>query len=142
MARKPSARVVLNRAALNRVELAIADGFSAVGHAVLDTTEPPDATPFGEGLVTRGGFLVYAAGKKVDGFGQDGRQPAKPRAVRVQGESWLQLIVGFGFPGRFQELGTIRQPARPFLTPAAGRVLPLAAQIMSPVVRTALRRIA
>jgi hypothetical protein len=141
MARKPSARVVLNRASMSRVELALADGLGAVATAILQSADPPDATPYGTGLVDRGGMLVYIGDRKVAGMGLDGRQPRKPRSVRVRGTHGTQAIVGFGFPGRFQELGTIRHAAQPFLTPAADRVLPMAPRIMAAVVGPALKRI-
>lgn len=141
MARRTSTRVVMNRAAMSRVELALADGLGAVGREVLDDADPPDATPYGEGLVTNGGLLVYIGDKKVAGFGLDGKQPRKPRGVRVRGQHETQVIVGFGFPGRFQELGTVHHPAQPFLTPAMQRVVPRAAIIMAGVVQQQLRAI-
>lgn len=115
MARRPSTRVVLNRASLDQVDVAVADGLSAVSAAVLVDADPPDQTPYGVGLVRNGGYLTYVRDKKVGGFGLDGRQPRKPRAVRVKDSTDLQTIVGYGFPGRFQQLGTLRQPAQPFI---------------------------
>jgi len=53
----------------------------------------------------------------------------------------IQAIVGYGFPGRFQEFGTVNQPARPFLSPAAQQVLPNAGSIMASVVRPALAKL-
>lgn len=129
-ARGPSARVVLNRKAIDQVRLAIADGTSAIGKAIVTTANPPDATPFGEGLVTHGGFVTYVGAKKTAGWSMDGRQPKKPRAIRVRGTDTILTAAGFGFPARFQEFGTARQPARPFLTPARNAVEPRAAGIM------------
>lgn len=139
MARKPSARVVLNRQALDRVQLALAEGLEEVARTIVEVAEPPDATPFGEGLVTNGGWLVYAGAKKVGGGSLRGLQPKKPRAFRVQGTAGIQAIVGFGFPGRFQEMGTIHHPAQPFFTPAVDATIPHAAEIMESVVRPRLR---
>jgi len=139
MARKVNSRVVLNRAALNEVDLAIADGLEEVVRSVVEAAQPPDAAPYGEGLVTHGGWLVYAGSKKVGGGSLDGRQPKKPRAFRVAGSRMIQAIAGFSFPGRFQEAGTAKMAANPFLTPAAGRVVPHAPQIMKPAVSRRLR---
>lgn len=117
MAKKPSAKVVLHRESLDRMVLAVADGFHEAGMIGLEAAKPPDAEPYGKGLVTAGGTTTYVHGKKTAGYGQDGKQPAKPRALNVR-ESSIVTIVGFGFPGRFQEEGTARHPAQPFLTPA------------------------
>ncbi|MCC6619467.1 MAG: hypothetical protein IT341_10575 [Chloroflexi bacterium] len=142
MARKPSARVVMNRAALDEVRLAVADGALAVGEAVVREADPPDATPFGAGLVTNGGWIGYVGDKKIGGGGLDGKQPKKPRTFRVRGTQRIQIIAGFGFPGRFQELGTVNHPAQPFFTPAMNRVLPRTSELMRPATQARLRRIA
>ncbi len=139
MARKPSTRVVLARAALDKVDLAIADGLTEVVRTVVEEAQPPDAAPFGQGLVTRGGWLVYAGPKKVAGGSIDGRQPKKPRSFKVAGSRLIQAIAGFGFPGRFQEAGTAKMAANPFLSPVVARVAPHAAQIMAPAAKARLR---
>lgn len=123
MARKTSARVVLNRDNANRVRLALADGLLAVGQAIVDAAHPPDAEPFGVGLVTQGGAVGYIDGRKIGGQGQ------KPGNLRLP-KPGIVAFAGFGFPARFQEMGTIRQPARPFLTPAMEQVREEAGAIM------------
>jgi hypothetical protein len=133
MARKPSARVVLNRAALDQVHLALADGVEEIARTIVETAGPPDATPFGLGLVNSGGWAVYDGKKKLSGGSLDGSQPKKPRAFRAEATG-ITGIAGFGFPARFQETGTVHQPARPFLLPAAIRVKGIAAAIMRDVV--------
>lgn len=146
MARKPSARVVLNRAKLDEVSRAVADGFAAFAEAVVREAAPmaPDSPlqpyPTGEGLPKQGGWLVYVGGQKIAGGGLDGKQPKKPRAVQVR-QHGIVAIAGYGFPGRFQEQGTVNHPARPFLGPAFERVAPRATEIMRPVVDGKLRRI-
>jgi HK97 gp10 family phage protein len=137
---KPSSRVVLNRGAIHKMLLAVADGASEVARTVVDVAEPPDATPIGTGLVTSGGYLTYVNGQKVDGWGQDGKQPKPPRAARVSKGVGVVAVVGFGFPGRFQEFGTIHHPAQPFLTPARDRVKPQVPSIMAPIVRSRMPR--
>lgn len=118
MARKPTARVVMNRAALDQVTLAVADGALAVAEHIVRSADPPDATPYGEGLVTNGGWLAYVGPNKVGGGGLDGKQPKKPRSLQVRGTGdQIHVIGGFGFPARFQEEGTVNHPAQPFLTP-------------------------
>lgn len=140
MARGPSARVVLNRKALAGLTLALADGMEELARTIVETADPPDAPPYGQGLAARGGWLVYANGKKVAGGGLDGKQPKKPRAWRASRDG-VSAVAGFGFPARFQEFGTVNHAAQPFLTPAVGRVRPYVEDIMGPVVRKALRGI-
>lgn len=139
MARKPSSRVVLNRAALTELGLALAGGVEEIARTIVETAEPPDATPFGEGLVTDGGWLVYQGPNKVAGGSLSGRQPKKPRAFKTRGTTGIVGIAGFGFPAKFQEAGTVNQPARPFLAPAVVRVKGVAGEIMASAVAPRLR---
>lgn len=141
MARKPSARVVLNRAALLRIDLALAEGVEEVCRTVVEVAgdAAPDATPFGEGLTTNGGWLVYAGSKKVAGGSLRGLQPKKPRDFKPE-PTGITGMAGFGFPGRFQETGTVNHPAQPFFTPSAERVAAHAGEIMRGVVGPRLRR--
>jgi hypothetical protein len=140
MARKPSARVVLNRQMLTKLGLAVANGVEEVARTVVETADPPDAAPFGAGLVTRGGWLVYVGNKKVAGGGTDGRQPKKPREWRPATGA-VSGVAGFGFPAMFQEFGTAFHGAQPFLTPAVDRVRPHAGQIMASIVGPELDRL-
>lgn len=137
MPRKPSTRVVLNRSALDRVDLAVADGLLEVGRTIVEVAHPPDSPlepyPIGQGLVLQGGVLVYADGKKVAGWSQRGLQPKKPRAA-VTPRGVITAIAGFGFPGRLVEGGTLDQPARPFLSPALDQTTPHIPGIMADVV--------
>lgn len=124
-------RVLLNRSKLEDLTLFLADGMLEVADDIIAVAKPPDATPFGEGLVTEGGTAVWVNGKKVGGEGN------KPRGLRVQ-KPGVTAIAGFGFPGRFQEVGTIHQPPRPFVTPAANTILPNAPVTLSRAMRTRL----
>lgn len=114
---KPSSRVVLNRAALNALQGTFVDAMEELGEMFLDVVDPPDATPYGEGLVTSGGYGVWVGTKKVSGDAQ------KPRAARLS-RTAVTLLAGFGFPGRFQETGTINHGPQPFVTPAMLQILP------------------
>lgn len=141
MAKKRSARVVLNRRAVGQVELALADGVNAVAKAIVLETNAPDAEPYGEGLVMRGGWITYIADKKIDGGGTDGRQPKKPRAFRVRGSEVISAVAGWGFPAGFKELGTNKMAAEPFFAPARDRVIPRIPSIMAKNVAYRLARI-
>jgi len=138
MARKASARVVLNRQALSEVHLALAEGVEEVCRTVIETADPPDAPPYGEGLVKGGGWLVYADSKKVGGGSLQGTQPKKPRAAALI--AGITGIVGWGFPGRFLETGTSDTAAQPFFTPAAMQTAEHAPEIMRGVVGPRLKR--
>jgi hypothetical protein len=113
MARAPGKRVVMNRAALDAIKLGAADGAQAAGELVLRVAEPlvPDREPFGRGLVKTGKVVTYVDGRKVAGTGTAPRRDPPPPVGTC-------TYVGYGFPGRFQELGTVQHPAQPFLTPS------------------------
>lgn len=123
MARAPRLGPTISRGGRYRVRmrvntdpviLAVADALVAVGEDMLATVEPsvPDAAPFGQGLVTRGGVAGYVHGKRID----HNTDVKSPRHFRPN-KNGMDVIVGFGFPARFQEAGTVHQPARPFLAP-------------------------
>lgn len=121
-----AAKVVLNHAALDEITRATADGLFELAKAIISGADVPDATPFGEGLVDQGGVIAYVDRKPVASY-STGADPTvkKPRAARLG--PGVVIIAGYGFPGRFQESGTVHQPARPFLTPKLMADLPDAA---------------
>lgn len=142
MARRPSARVVLNRARLNEVTLIVADGLLEVGRTIVEVAaarapdSPFDPYPTGEGLPKQGGVLVYAGGQKTAGWSQRGGQPKKPRSVRgTTKQHSVVAIVGFGFPARLAERGTLRHRGQPFLTPTRDEVRPHIPAIVGPITR-------
>jgi hypothetical protein len=132
VARKVTARTVLNKQALNAIAQGFAEGMGALGQAIIEITKPPDAAPFGEGLVTTGDWGVWAGTKKVGGTA------TKPRGVKLS-KTGITLIAGYDFPGRFQELGTIHQPARPFFTPSVVEEIPQTEEHLKPPVQQALK---
>lgn len=134
MARKPHVRTIVNRQALSAFAAGIADGMEAIGQAFVARVEPPDAEPFGKGLITTPGYGVWSNGKKVAGDG------TKPRSVRVRAHGAV-LIAGAGFPGWFQEGGTIHHPPQPFVTPVMESLLPDAGQYIKPKVRARMARV-
>lgn len=133
MARKNN-RVVLNRAALDAITLGMADGLLAVADAVIAATKVPDAPVLGAGLIEQGGTVAYVAGKKVGGTA------TKPKAMKVK-TMGVAVAGGFPFPARFAELGTVNQPARPFLTPALMTTVPDAAPYIRAKVAERLRAV-
>ena len=138
-------RMALNQSRLDDVVLVVADGLFEAGRTIVELAaerapdSPYDPYPTGEGLPKQGGVLVYAGNKKTHGWSIRGDQPKKPRAVRdTTKRHSVVAVVGFGFPARFNEAGTIRQPARPFFTPAAREVQPHIPEIVGDVTRPRL----
>jgi len=132
MARKPTARVVMNREAVEAIRLGYADGLHATAEDIQDRVRPPDAAPYGKGLVKREGTATYVGGKKIAGTG------TPPRAAIPKD---IGSVFGWGFPARFQELGTSRQPARPFFTPAVQAGIAEAAPTVAEHVGAALAKV-
>lgn len=137
--------MVLNQSRLDDVTLIVADGLFAAGRTIVELASsrapdsPYDPFPAGEGLPKQGGVLVYVANKKTHGWSLRGDQPVKPRAARTTTKAHsIVALIGFGFPARFNELGTIRQRARPFFAPAASQVAPRIADIVGDVTRPRL----
>lgn len=137
---KASVRVVANRAALETAVLAVADGMLEAGELMVRAARPPDSPfqpyPTGEGLPKQGGWLGYVNGAKFGGGSLRGLQPRKPRSDVPR--TGIAIVVGFGFPARFVELGTVRVRARPFLTPAVMSIVPTADVVISAAVRRRL----
>lgn len=138
MARKPSAKVVLNRANLDKLRRAWAEGVEEIVHTFVEVAEPPDAAPFGQGLVTQGGWLVYVDGKKVGGGSLEGTQPKKPRAAQTS--KGIVGVAGFGFPGRFQNEGTVNMAPNPFATRALMQTVAVAPDVFKEIVGPLVRR--
>jgi hypothetical protein len=126
-------RMVLNRKAFDAITLAAADGLFEMGKAIVAGADVPDAPPLTKGLVEGGGVIAYVKGsqgaaKKVAETTIGGQTIKKPRAARIK--PGATVIVGFGFPGRFVELGTATMPAQPFLTPALMERIPDAGEFV------------
>lgn len=125
---RTKARVALKRNALDEVQLGLADGVGRFLEEVaqIASARAPDQFEDDKGLPDRWGWAVYSGGKKVaDGSG-DGSVVKPPREMRISRQDGLAGFVGFGFPARFLEFGTVKMRAQPFLTPAVESVAPRA----------------
>lgn len=103
------------------VIVAISDGLYAVALRIAEaaSSAAPDEPPFNVGLPRNYGVMQWALGKVVGAVSGTGSTAvSKPRGFSAKGTE-AAAVVGFGFPGRFNELGTVHQPSRPFLGPAA-----------------------
>lgn len=161
-----SARTVINYKALTAIQAGFVDGFAAMGKAIIERTRPPDAPPIGQGLVQEGAWGVWAGGKKVaqsdptpvqtieetvtgGSFGHAvkvhkarkiGGAVTKPRQVKLP-RSGIVLVAGYDFPARFNEFGTIHQPARPFFTPSIMAEIPSTSDYIRKPVRERLAKV-
>jgi len=116
------ARVILNRGALDELQLGMADGLLKLGETIIAEArdnaprDPEAAAARGVPMMAdTGHVLVYALGKKVGG--EDGGT-GKPRGMKAPKN---QVVMGVWFSSplaHFNELGTIKMAAHPFLTPA------------------------
>jgi len=129
MARRISSKTVLNRKCLTAIRAGMVDGMEDMGGTIVSQTDPPDDPLTSEKI--DGDWGIWVDGRKVAGTA------TKPRGLR--NKSGITLAVGFEFPARFNELGTVHQPARPFFTPRVFEVMPGAARYISPRVKAKLR---
>jgi hypothetical protein len=144
-----AAKVVMNRAALDEAVLGMADALLETGVKIIadaskgpggsgvgSLRDPAAAAKRGVPMMLDTGILgVWAAGKKIGGGMVSKPRVTKvidtssgPRSVRRVASTprnQAVLFVGFASPlAHFAELGTVKEIARPFLTPALNRNLP------------------
>jgi len=85
-------------------------------------------------MADTGSWQVWALGKRAAGDWQ-----AKPRGVG-SAKNEVVLIAQFGSPlSHFRELGTVKEPARPFLLPAFIRHIPAAGKFVVPAMSKRMR---
>lgn len=121
-------RTVVNRRALTAITAGLVDGLEALGLAIVAEVNPPDDPSTPQKISVDYG--VWVKGRKVAGGA------TKPRSARIR--RGITLLVGVGFPGRFNEIGTSHQPARPFFTPVMLARVPGTANYLRPAVRAAI----
>jgi hypothetical protein len=100
------ARVVFHRDVAQRLRLGIAEGQAELGRRILETAYPNVPVRTGA-LRESGSFAVTVDGELVAG---DAEVPSREPGVAV--------FVGYAWPARALELGTIYVTPRPWLTPA------------------------
>lgn len=124
---KAQARVVMNREALDTMDLAVADALANVSRAILQAAQRRVPVDTGD-LRDSGDWAVFGGAKKLSGTA------AKPKALRTA-KGVITAVVGFGSPlAHLIERGTAlratekpsratgRGPAIPFLLPATQEV--------------------
>ena len=137
-------KVTLNEAALDEATLGMAEGLYALGidiaavASVLAHRDPVAAAARGVAMMADTAFVtVWAAGVQVLGPAM-----AKPKRTVATGGGAVRagareavMMVGFTSPlAHFNELGTVKMVAQPFLTPALNREMPSTAGHVLPAV--------
>lgn len=130
------AKVVMNRSALDALQLGMADGLLEIGERIIAQAkanaprDPETAAARGVPMMADTGHaVVYALGKKVGG---DEGNTGKPRGMKTS-RNRVDLGVWFSAPiSHFVELGTVKMVARPFLTPAFNGNIAGAAEAVVP----------
>ncbi len=120
-----AAKIVMNKAAIDALYAGMADGLIELGNKIIaDASEraPKDAAAAAARgvpmLNDTGHISVWGQGKLVYGSSQVAAAKNRPRGVRAAKDEII-MIAAFGSPiAHLQELGTIKMPAHPFLTPA------------------------
>lgn len=137
--RGPGKRVRINREAVDAIRLGWADGTQEVGERIIATARPnvPDAPPLGKGLLGGGMVVTLVDRRKIAGAGPTAKIPRSGRAP-AQG---IVTYVGYGYPGRFAELGTSHSAPEPFLTPAMGEELGGAGAVVAHKIEQHLKRV-
>ena len=147
MARGASAarRMELNRSRIDQTIVAIGAGLNqwAQETCELISRNAPDSPympfPLHEGLPNQGGALIYFDSKKIYSVHGRGRgEPRVPRAATIRRTRGLVMIIGWGFPARFNEYGTAKMDATPFVGPGIYEMLPRIPEIAGPIIREKL----
>lgn len=137
-------RVILNRQALDKLHLAVAEGLEQIGIATLEMAAPhvPDDPSTARRIVDTGGWAVFMGSKKVGGTA------TKPRTLRTGRAGVMTVIAGYGSPlAHLHERGTSLRvtdagretgylPAQPFLLPA----FMAAVRALAPTVREHIKQ--
>ena len=135
---KRGAQIQWNKAAIDALYAGMADAMVELGGRIItdavSTMKPGhlDAPPYGEGLIESGYSSVWALGKLVSGSAEVAASKNKPRGLKVPADQ-VVMIAAFSAPhAHFAELGTVNEPARPFLLPAFNRNVPGAGAAIVP----------
>ena len=136
--RRVSKRVALYRETVDAMLLGMLDGGQAAGEAIVARATPsvPDRPPYGRGLIDSGTAVTYLDGKVVAG-----PAPGRIRAGRGAAPKASGTVVGWGFPGRFLNNGTIYISPRNWVTPAFVAELPAAGEHMAKGARKRIARL-
>jgi hypothetical protein len=133
------AKIVWNRAMRDEMALGLADGLSEILTAVRDDASAharrDPATAAGRGvpmMADTGRVAVYAGGKLVEGTGERTASGNKPRGARTPADQVVGFVMFDSPISHFEELGTVKETAHPFLLPAFNRGLPGAESVLVP----------
>jgi hypothetical protein len=133
----------MHRAALDAATLGLVDGLYQMGQDIIIDArdnaprDPEAAAEWGVPMMADTGFVqVWADGKRAAGEWQE--KIPKLRILKGQ----VVLIVGFRSRlSHLNELGTIKEIARPFLLPAFNRALPGTSKYVLPSIAERIARV-
>lgn len=142
MPRKPSKRVVLNIAALDKLQFAVAVGLERFAQEVLEGATPiPDDPETKSSIEKTGGYVVLNGSRKVGGTG------TKPRSLDTRRKGIITVAMGYGSPlAHIFERGTVGRVQKstgrftgaitpqPFLLPSIQRAVSDIAPIIAQAV--------
>jgi hypothetical protein len=142
------AKIVWNKSALDAMYAGMADGLIEIGERIIadarDTAprDPEAARVRGVPMMADTGFIsVWGQGKLVHGSAQVAASKNKPRGVRTPKDQ-VVLVAAFASPiAHFNELGTVKMVAHPFLLPAFNRGVPGAEKVLVPAVGKRVRAV-
>ena len=144
-----AAKIVYNKAAVDALQMGLADGLIQLGNEILadasrgpggsgvgSLRDPAKAAERGVPMMLDTGLVsVWALGKLVSGSTDVAAAKNKPKGAKTPKDQAV-MFVGFSSPlSHFAELGTIKEPARPFLLPAFGRHVQDADKWVLPAIR-------
>lgn len=142
------AKIVMNRAALDAAQFGIADGLLEIGQRIIAEAsaraprDPEIAAKRGVPMMADTGYVsVWALGKLVSGSTEVAASKNKPRGFSVPKDQ-VVMVAAFSSPlSHFAELGTIKETARPFLTPAFNAHIGGAAETVIPAMGKRVRAV-
>lgn len=126
------AQIVMNKEAIDALQMGMADGLIELGDRIIadashgpggsgvgSLRDPATAAARGVPMMLDTGYVTaWALGKLVYGSAEVAASKNKPRGLKVRPDQ-VVMVAAFASPlAHFAELGTIKETARPFLTPA------------------------
>lgn len=135
-----------NKAAVDALYAGMADAMQEIGEKIIadasrgpggsgvgSLRDPATAQERGVPMMLDTGYVtVWALGKLVYGSAEVAASKNKPRGLKVPADQ-VVAVTAFSSPlSHFAELGTVKEPARPFLIPAFNRGVPGVASVIVP----------
>jgi hypothetical protein len=141
-------KIQYNKAAVDALYAGVADGVIELCATIRDDASvgarvelfPEEAAALrakrGVGLMAdTARVAVYAMGGLVSGTGERTASGNKPKGAKTPPDQVVGFVMFDSPIAHFKELGTVKEPARPFLLPAFNRHIQDAARCVLPAIR-------